>query len=62
MIRLIVEFDGGVLCGIYSDAHQEQDFDVEILDRNLEQEDVKALDENKRLDALLRGPNWRGIY
>ena len=62
MIRLIVEIDGGILCGIYSDAPLTQDFDIEILDRDCGDVDTETSDENTRLDTLLRDPGWRGIY
>lgn len=61
MIRLVVEIEGGGVTGVYSDAHPEQDFEVDILDRDCGDCDEEAAQENERLEAILRGPGWREI-
>ena len=61
MINLIVEISGGVVVGMYSDAHQGQEFEVLLLDRDCGEEFIEDFEENKRLDALLRESGWRRI-
>ena len=61
VVKLIIEIDGGMVAGVYTDAPLDQDFEVAYLDRDNGAVDEEASEANAILDALLESPGWRGI-
>ena len=59
MIEIIIEVEGGMVTGVYTDADPARDFNVAVLDHDYC--DVDAEREAQRLTTLLDGPGWRGI-